>query len=1104
MELLAFSKVFRKWKIMHYKLLLIMRLTAVFLLIASLHVSAGTFSQKVTIKGKDLSLAQVLDIVRKQTGYRFLYDDKLIERTSSVDMNLKDADLPVVLNTVLVQKGLRYEIIRKTIIITANTIKHDSDDPDNTSVPSPPQHITGTVKDENGRAVEGATVVLSGIDKGTSTDRNGLFTLYNISPGTYTLEVTSVGFEKVVRNIIVSNDKQPSIQILLKTAVNNLDETIVMGYGTTSRRTSTGSIAKVKGEELTRQNASNPLLALQGRAAGVAITNTSGGPGAYVKVQIRGKNSVAAGAEPLYIIDGVSMTSESLSKTSAGSVETLSPLNSINAADIESIEILKDADATAIYGSRGSNGVILITTKKAKAGRSKFGINFYSGSGKAATLMKMLNTQEYLKLRREAFEADGEDPTAGSAPDLTIWDQNAYTNWPRFLYGNAAPITNIQANLSGGDDKTRFLAGIGYYHQGSLLPGKETEDRVNAHFNVEHISADKRLTAGFTTNISSDHLSLLGRDIFGSYILPPNFPVYDANGELTYITSLENPYTTLNTRGLNHTNNVLASANLKYTLLPGLQLKVNAGYTQQQLKGNVRFPSISMNPLATNKNESRFSLSSYQSLSIEPQVDYSLKFDQSNLLIMAGATFQHNITEGNIVEGANFSTDLLLSDLSAAANISHKENFGTQYKYASVFSRVTYNYKGRYFLNGTFRRDGSSRFGINNRFGNFGALGAAWLLSSEDFVAETLPFLSYGKLRGSYGITGNDQISDYKYLETYTSPFFLYNDYPGLTPATTFNGEYGWEVNRKLEFALELGAFNNKILFTTAWFRNHCDNQLVEYPLASQSGFASYQANLPALLENKGWEFEITSRNIERKNFSWTSAANVSFIRNKLVKYPNLEYSPYSEIYVIGLPINLWWGYNVTGIDKETGLPVIQDVDGDGSISFSGDYVPLGSPDPRFFGGISNNFKYKGFELDLFFQFSEQKGYNWKWANYYAPGTMNNVPHLLLGKYWKEKGDNAAYPRLTASAASELYEMYSDYWFSNATYENIRYIRLKNIVLSWSLPSSWISNIKMQQCKLFVQGQNLLTLCNVKGLDPESAVTTPIMKTFTAGFQVSF
>ncbi|HVK46771.1 MAG TPA: SusC/RagA family TonB-linked outer membrane protein [Pseudobacter sp.] len=1070
-----------------------MRLT-VMLLLGCLFAAAGARSQTITWSGRNASLETVFAAVKKQTGYLVVADYQLIKHAQPVTIEAAKEPLASFLKKVLTPSNLVF-------IIEGNTISISKAGGE--TAPAGKGRLLITVTDDKGVPLEGASVSLREQPAGDVTGKDGQVVLDHLPEGNFTAEISFVGMEKAVQKVTVNTGKQTVLLVKLKPAINDMDETIVRGYGTVNRSANTGSIARVKGDELNRQNNPNPLASMQGRAAGVAITATSGGLGAQVNVQVRGINSVAAGAAPLYIIDGIPMSSEPLNRVDAGSVISLSPMNSINPQDIESIEILKDADATAIYGSRGSNGVILITTRKAKNGQAKFALDAYTGFGKAAVMMDMLDTRQYLAMRHEAFAMDGLIPDEINAPDLKVWDTTAYTNWPKLIYGNSAPVTNIQATLSGGDANTRFMAGIGYFHQNSILAGNENEDRVNMHFNIEHNSADKKLAASFTTNVSSDHLNLLGVDIFGSYLLPPNFPAYDADGKLTNMGEYDNPYMAFHTSGSNQTNNVLVSGNIRYTILPGLQLKTTAGYNRQELKSLLKFPSMTMSLFSPVYNKAKFHNSDYQSVTVEPQIDYTIKLNRNRLQLMAGGAFQHTIKGGSIVEAGDFSTDLLLGDIKAAKTISSKENFGTQYKYVSGFARATFSRDDKYFLNATFRRDGSSRFGPDNRFGNFGALGAAWLFSREDALINALPFLSYGKLRASYGVTGNDQISDYRYMETFSSTLYMYNNMPGLLPASTFNGQYGWEENRKLEAALELGFLRNRIMFTAAWFRNRCSNQLVEYPLPAQSGFPSFQANLPALLQNQGLELELSSRNINGKDFSWTTTANLSIVRNKLLEYPNLEYSPYFSQYQIGQPVNLWWGYLFHGVDTETGLPVFKDFNNDQAITFD-DYTPLGSFSPRFFGGFNNQFRYKGFELDLFFQFSEQNGYNWKWANYYAPGTMFNVPDLMLGNYWQAKGDVKPFPRLTATNGSELSSMYSDYWFSNAAFSRISYLRLKNALVGWNFPEDWLKRTGIKRARVYLQSQNLLTFSNVKGLDPETGNTTPLMRTFTAGFQLSF
>lgn len=965
--------------------------------------------------------------------------------------------------------------------------------------------ISGKITSEDGTPLENASITLKGLSKAAISDKNGEFHITAVNKDDI-LVVNTVGYEK--KEIPIGGRNY--VLVTLKTQTGQLDEVVVIGYGTAKRQYLTGSVVKVSAADIEKQPVANPLQALQGRTAGVVITSSSGIPGADISVQIRGVNSVSAGTKPLYIIDGVPVESSSISKVyTAGGY--ISPLNAINPADIESIEILKDADATAIYGSRGANGVVLITTKKGKAGRTKLDADFSSGQSQVARRIDFLNTPEYVKLRRAAFVADGIAPDADNAPDLLVWDSTKTTDWQNLLIGNTNPFTNAQVNLSGGDERTRLLVGAGYHDEGTVLIGGGYDKRANLHVNVDHSSLDKRFLLTTSLTYGNDNIKTIASDPFWYLATAPNQPVYDSTGKKPYwlgaVSEQYNPVAYKYSNATTKTDNFIGSLNLKYKIATFLEAKVDFGYTRQNQRQISTFPSTSLDPNYNYgySNYADFGTSYSQSYSIEPQLNFSKNIAQKGRLgLLVGGTFQRRQTGGDLIEGINFSSDALLESLGAAATIDYKKSTSTDYKYASVFSRLNYAWDDKYIFNGVYRRDGSSRFGPDKRFGDFWSVGGAWIFSKEKFIANALPFINYGKLRGSYGLTGNDQIGDYQYLQTYTSTTYPYQGSPGLYPNRLSNPNFSWEKNKKLEFALDAGLFKNRVSFTVAWYRNRSSNQLVSYPLASQTGFTSYQANLNALVQNQGWEFEFTTKNIVQKDFQWSSTFNITFAKNKLLSFPGLASSSYANTYVIGQSLHLLKMYHFTGINQQNGVPEVQDVDKDGVYSYPNDYVNAGTTDPKFYGGLSNSFTYKGFTLDVFLQFTKQIGYGYLWVFYQPPGFMYNVSKQYATNYWQKAGDKAAHSGLTATAGTAIYDAYYYYYtFSDATLSDASYIRLKNVSLSWQFPAKWLKKLPFENARVFLQGQNLLTFTRYDALDPETQTSTPVLKTFTAGVHIT-
>ena len=1047
-------------------------------------------SDRITLSLNNASLQKVITAIEAQTSYRFVYTNEQLQEAKPITISIKDIPLQSALDRCFQDQPLEFSLEEKYIILRnkKSILKNELID------------ISGTVKNENGDPLNGIAVTVAGSRVGTSTDADGKFTLERI-PANATLEFSGVNVEK--KQLALHG--QTTLNIILKTKVNKIDEVQVIAYGTTTRRLNTGDISTVSAKEIEEQPVSNPLQALEGRVPGMYIQSNSGIAGNNITVQIRGVNSIAAGTNPLYVIDGVPFTSSSLDILSTiGSVTTpkgLSPLNSINPNDIESISILKDADATAIYGSRAANGVVLITTKKGQVGKTKLNVNIYSGIEQVPHFIPMLGIQQYLQFRREAFANDSITPTKINAPDLLVWDTTQNTNWQKKIMGGNAPVIDAQVSLSGGNNKDRFLIGGSYHREGTVFPGDMNDQRKTGYLNLQHYSTDNKFYINASINYSIDN-NKRSEDPTQYVNMPPNDPAFDSAGNLVFreFFGIE-AYSYLLRKYTTQTNNLISNLNIRYAILPGLSVQCNSGYTQIDLNQVATLPIASQDVALSPIGYAYFADNHQSTWIIEPQLNYTRKIGIGVFNLLVGGTWQQTTTQGKVIQAAGYNSDALLENIASSADISVAASQYTQYNYSSIFARLNYNINDKYIVNGSFRRDGSSRFSPGKQFGNFGAIGLAWIFSSENFVKDNPGILSFGKLHGSYGITGNDQIPDYQYLSTYTATSNTYQ-VPGLRVARIANPDYSWETNRKLEFALDLGLFKNRIFISSAWFQNRSGNQLVNYPLPGQSGFASYQSNLPALVQNTGWEISLNTININSNEFKWTTGFNLTIPRNKLLEFPGLAGSSYgTNNLMIGQPLNLVWGYHYLGVDPATGVAQVEDIDHNGVISPPGDFIPIGTTLPEFYGGLNNTFSYKNIQLSFLFQFTRKIAGSLRAAWYDGfPGTINNQETWVWDKVWKQPGQNAILPK--SSMDFPYYYALSD----AGKYEDASYIKLKNLSISYSITSQWTTKMGVSNLRIFILGQNLFTITHYLGFDPEASGATvlPNLRVITAGIHCEF
>lgn len=970
------------------------------------------------------------------------------------------------------------------------------------STSMPQTQITGIVIDIKGTPIVGANIQIKNTNNGTVSNFDGSYSI--TARPTDVLVFSVLGYQ--TEEILIGSQTQ--IDVTLEEAITQLDEvTLNAGYYTVKEKERTSNISKITAKTIKKQPVSNLLSVIQGRMPGVYITQNTGVPGGSFNIEIRGRNSIASGNSPLYIVNGVPFNSSIPSSLGNQITRGGNPLNGIDLSNIESIEVLKDADATAIYGSRGANGVVLITTKKGHIGKTQFNVELQSGMGAVAHKMDILNREQYLMMRREAFTNDGVTPTTTNARDLLLWDTNRYTDWQDKLIGATAHLTNAQASVSGGSKGTSFQFGGGLRKETTVFPGDFNYKKATGHAQLNHRSKNNRFHVVFSGNYTSETNKLFSQDLTALILLPPVAPkIYDDEGLLNWGPdggSFNNPFSIIEKDYRVRTQTLLSHIALNYQIFKGLNAKIGMGYSTTQTNEIQTTPTHAINPgLRTFlKATSNVNHTMVQSWIVEPQLEYKKNIGKSMFKILLGSTLQQQTTDGQSTFATDFSSDLLLENVGAAGTTRSNTIF-TDYKYQGVFGRLNYNYDSKYIVNITARRDGSSRFGPGNRFANFGALGVTWIFSNEPFFKDS-PVLSFGKLRGSYGITGNDQIGDYRYVDSYKSTTYPYQNILGLRPTRLFNPLYGWETNKKFEAAIDLGFLRDRFRFSTVWYRNRSSNQLVGYPLPATAGFSSIQSNLPAEVENTGFELELNTANVNNKDFRWTTTANLSIPKNELLAYPNIENSSFAQTYTIGKSLSLVRVYHTLGVNPQTGIYEFEDLDGNGIINLPNDLQSLVELDPKFYGGIGNSFSYKGIQLDVFLQFVKQKGYNPIYLSGAAPGRLSNQQVGVLHR-WQQPGNQTHIQQFTQSTNSAASTAFNNSLFNgDHRFSDASFIRLKTVSLSYRIPQGILANVGSE---IYLQGQNLLTFTGYDGLDPETngSLRLPPLRMISMGMRLTF
>ncbi|TAH21975.1 MAG: TonB-dependent receptor [Cytophagales bacterium] len=947
---------------------------------------------------------------------------------------------------------------------------------------------------DDGAALPGVNIVIKGTSTGTTTDVEGNFSV-NVPSSESVLVFSFVGF--LQQEIVVGN--QSTIDIKLVSDVRALGEIVVVGYGEQKKRDITGSMASVTSKDFNVGAVASPEQLMQGRVAGVVITSANGDPGAAPNVRIRGGTSVNASNQPLYVIDGVPVDNTSATPD-GGNVSTAparNPLNTINPNDIESIDVLKDASAAAIYGSRGANGVILITTKKGKEGKTTLNYNTYYGVATVARYLPLLNAAEY--------KAEG----ARLFPGKTFG--TADTDWQKEVF-QAAAIKSHDVSFGGGTANTQYRVSLNYFNQDGLVRNSGME-RVAARINATHKAINNKLALNLNLSVSSNTDRNVPYSSTGGFAgglftnilkMNPTYPVRNADG--TYFeyatTSIRNPVALVNqivdgTR----TTRVLGSVLAEYEIISGLKASVRLGADQQNANRKYYVPRIS--PAAIDvKGEAATRNLELRSELLEANLTYNKRImEDHNLTVLGGYSYQQFTREGFGAVSRNFITDAFgPNNLEAGGNTTTPpSSFKETSKLISFYGRVNYDIKGKYLITATVRRDGSSRFGLNSKWGLFPSGSIAWRISEEAFLKSQSDWLSDLKLRVGYGITGSQEIGNYRSLTLLAASAGLRavfgSDIPsGVAQTQNPNPDLKWEQTAQLNVGLDYGFLNGKITGSIDYFVKRTTDLLLEFAIPQPAVVTTILANAGEI-ENKGLEIAVNATVMDKNDFKWEASVNGAFIQNKVVSLAGSADSLFrngvngagqsgvnAQIIAPGLPSNSFYG------------PVFRGIDEKGAQKANvAERAVIGNPNPRFTYGINNRFSYKKFDLSFFLQGVQ------------GVEVFNNTALEYVTKDNFKSDINLLRPAISDGTAATETPRYSSRWIEDGSF-----LRLSNAMLGYNFDVSkvkWLSSLRG-----YISGQNLFLITKYTGYDPEVSAAAigidyanyPRARTFMIGLNIGF
>jgi len=967
------------------------------------------------------------------------------------------------------------------------------------------------VKDEDNEPVCNATLTVVRTKQQISTGEDGEATVNSCQDGD---SIYCTHVDKKPEQIPVT-ESYP-LEIVLKNR-DPLSEAIVTGYTFSGERVKTSISDRLRIKtDMDYQPVSNIQGALEGKFAGLLVTQSSGVFGAMYDISLRGNMSMLNGHTPLFIIDGVPIASggQSMSNVITGNSAggALNPLSFLSKDMIGSVEVLKDADATAIYGSKGANGVILITTKRPAPGKLQLEMGVETGFNLLGRQPRIMDVRTYTAMRREAFANDGQPLTVVQAPDLMKWDTTRNTNWQKYLLGGTAATTRAHAFLSGGNDRNQYLLGAGGLTENNVFITHPNHRLLTLTGKWDHTSDSRRLRMSTALIGGWDENHQFTSDITRLQFLAPNAPDLLVDGKPVHQDSVnfKNPWRDIGNAYTAKSHHYLFNEDIRYRLSSHFLLKFKGGYNE------IKTGEFSVNPIWTQKNpqdargNSFYANTTFAGWILEPQIQYTLVRNDWKIGVLGGGSWQGLRSAVTLQSDSGFTSDAQISQPWMARKVTDSSSPGTDYHYEALFTRVNINWKDRRILNFSARRDRSSMFEAAKQYGIFWAAGAGWIFSEEPFFKKGPDFISFGKLRGSLGITGNDLIGGGSRYINRTSPTsgLSFQNIPGFLPMWSLNPDISWETIKKAEISMDLGFRNNRQLLTVSWYRHRSGNQLLPDSFTDTARPIRLH-NQPVVLQNSGWEFTLSSKNISSKQFEWTTSVNLSLPVSKLVAYPRSDPSRYPGL-AIGQSLQTVQGPRYTGLDAN-GVYKFQDVNKDGVFD-ERDITTLGKLDVTCFGGIENNFRLGSWRLSIFLEGRAQTGVDYEAAIFtnappgaLSPGILTNQTTDMLNR-WKSTTEPGDYQRLSMKKGTDANNAIPVFVSSSGVLVNASYVRLKTMSLYYNWAEPWCRKIGVRSGAFFFKTENLMTLTPYKGADPEtqSVIILPPLKTIVAGMEIRF
>ncbi len=1081
------------------KTLLIMRIAIVLLLVGFLQTHAtDAYAQKtkLSVSFTNTQLAKVLDQIENESEFFFLYNEKLIDANRKVSIDVKDERIDEILKTLFTGTDVEYTITDRKIILAPASINESQQNV---------IKISGKVTDASGATLPGVSVILKGTSLGVITDVNGNYTISN-APENGVIQFSFVGMK--TQELKIGN--QSAINVTMVEDAIGIDEVVAIGYGTMKKSDVTGSVSSISSGHFQLGSGLTPQQIMKGSISGVSISQNSGKPGGTNTIRVRGGTSISASNEPLYVIDGVPIsTSAGVSSTKLSSTndyfdeEAVDPLSSLNPNDIESINILKDASATAIYGSRGANGVIMITTKRGQSGKTQLEYDFNTGISKQSSQLNVLSGDEYRSIVNKL--------------GLALDDKGDNANWQDRISQTATTKSHF-LSLTGGVDKSNYRVSLGYSDQQGILKGSGVTN-FNSRINLTHTELDGKLKIDVNMSFGQQNAdqapvsntvgSELGSSvIYESYVFNPTYPIYNpATGDFYDVPPYRvNPVSYSeelidNRKSTKFLGNISAS----YNFIKPLTIQVNGGYNVNRVDRNTY---ISKNNLLGNGYNGYVNiqkLDDYNQL-LETILKYNQKFGNHAIDAMAGYSYQYFYDEGNRESASGFLSDeFKWYSIQAATSIEIPTSYAQCNKLISMYGRVNYNYLDRYMVTATLRRDGSSRFGSDHKWGLFPSAALSWRISKEQFYKSKL--VSDLKLRASYGVTGSQEIGNYNSLETLSASSSGYiiggSKITVVMPSQYANPDLKWEETAQTDIGVDFTLWKGRIQGNLDWYNKKTSDLLLSIDVPSPSYISKQVANVGSV-QNRGVELALNAELLRTKDFKWSVNLNLSHNANKVLSLSNdkwvgknMQTAPcqgqglsgsYAQLIMPGEPLGTFYGKRFTGFDA-TGMETYAN---------NGASEVIGCAQPKLSYGFGTNFGYKNWTFSL--NFHGTKG------NDIYNGTRNNQAYLsnLPGRNVFEEAVSSGVSRAQAKV------------YSSRFIEDGSFLRLDNLTLGYNfnIRKTFLSN-----ARAYVSAQNLFVITGYKGLDPEvnseisSTGTAPLgidylsypkARTFSLGINVSF